>query len=365
MTTQSQPATGDPEQAASGLRKRFMQYFNWNGAEPEEKPLRLKKFEKLYDFLDSAQLEPTPEAYRLAWEYTYGANQKLCLAIDEIMDERGYLPLGDVYQLTEAHLNILDFSELTKLISNGTRVLRQGHKVIADNRGETRGYGKALEQEIEQLDGNENHLKKLLNLTTVMIKKSQLAEQQLKEAEENVVAMRKKLDDATQKAETDQLTGLPNRWAFEDVLKEALVQSKQNFEPLTVAFIDIDHFKLINDAHGHDVGDRVLKRVAQALDSMSNKRCHIARHGGEEFVTLFIDKTPQQVFDIVDKTRAELAEQNFTNRETEEPIGTVTFSAGIAALGGDGDPRAMLRRADAALYLAKENGRNQVVIDES
>ncbi|MEM1132264.1 MAG: GGDEF domain-containing protein [Pseudomonadota bacterium] len=368
MTKHSHSQFDNAEPSAPGLGRRVIEYFGWKDAPPEEKPLRLKKLEAIYDFLDSAQLDPTPEAYRLAWEYLYGANQKLCMEIDALMEDRGTVPLGSVYELTAQHLNIFDFSELTKLINSGTQVLRQGHKVIADSRGDNRNYSKALKQEMEQIDqpaGSDNHLTRLFSLTNAMIKKSQDAERQLKEAESNVVKMRKKLDDATQKAETDQLTGLPNRWAFEDVLKEAVAQSKKNFEPLTVAFIDIDHFKVINDSYGHDVGDRVLKRVAGILNSMSDERCHLARHGGEEFVTLFSDKTPQQVFDIVDKTRDELASQNFTIRETEEQIGTVSFSAGIATLGSDGDPRAMLRRADAALYYAKENGRNQVVIDKS
>ncbi|MEO1046242.1 MAG: GGDEF domain-containing protein [Pseudomonadota bacterium] len=368
MATQSQPAFGDQQQAPSSFGKKVKTYFGWNEAAPAEKSPRQQKVEKIYGFLEAAQLEPTPEAYRLGWEYHYGANQKLCLEIDAILEDRGTIPLGSVYELTEKHLNILDFSELTKLINSGSQVLRQGHKVISDNRGESRGYSTALKREIAQIEdldtGNES-LRNLLNLTDTMIKKSQEAERQLKEAESNVVNMRKKLDDANQKAETDQLTGLPNRWAFEAVLKDAVAQSKQYFEPLSVAFVDIDHFKVINDTHGHDVGDRVLKRVAETLDSMSDDQCHLARHGGEEFVILFADKTPQQAFEIVDSTRADLAGQTLTNRENDEPIGTVSFSAGIAALAGDGDPRAMLRRADAALYSAKESGRNQVIIDQS
>lgn len=368
MTAQSHGQFGNVPQSAPGLRKRVMALFGADGAKPEDKPVRLQKYEKVYAFLCDAQLEPTPEAYRLAWEYQFGANQKLCLAIDQLFEEHGHLPLSSVYSLTEEHLNVLDFSALNKLVSSGQTVLRQGHKVISENRDDNRGYSEALTEEleqIEQVDDGQGSLKKLLTLTDAMIKKSQEAERQLKEAESHVVQMRQKLDDATQKAETDQLTGLPNRWAFEDVLKNALAQSKQNFEPLTVAFIDIDHFKLINDNHGHEVGDRVLKRVAETLDGMSDHQCHLARHGGEEFVILFQDKTPQQVFDIVDGTRANLAKQELTNRDTEEPIGTVSFSAGVAALAGDGDPRSMLRRADTALYAAKESGRNQVVIDQS
>src|SRR3546814_4223188 len=78
-----------------------------------------------------------------------------------------------------------------------------------------------------------------------------------------------------------------NRRAFESTLREAAVRARDKGKSLSVAFCDIDHFKQINDVHGHDVGDRILKFVGKLLADISNDTCHVARHGGEEFVMLF------------------------------------------------------------------------------
>ena len=368
MQTQPYTQTEGSTQGAFNFRRWFLGFFNWIKREPKPKPLYNKKIVEVLDFLESAQLEPTPENYNFAWEYAYGASSQFCLAVDEIIDGHGRVTISSVEQLSEAYLDIWSSAKLSELISNGKRVLRNGHKIISDNRNENRDYSQALKQEVGKIDrtqGNQNQLTTLINLTNTIVKKSQEAERQLKEAETQIAEMRKKLNEVTQQAETDQLTGLPNRWAFEDYLKKALLRSKEAFVPLTVAFIDIDNFKLINDNHGHEAGDRILQRVAEYLDAMSDNKCHLARHGGEEFVVLFLDKPSRQVFEIIDNVRSELTEHNFMNRETNEEIGTVSFSAGIASLAGDGNPRLMLRRADAALYSAKENGRNQVVIDQS
>lgn len=370
MATQPHSQIDGPKQAAFNVSRWFIGSLTWikRQPEPETMPVYSQKIVEILAFLKTAELEPTPEAYKFAWEYKYGASLQFCLAVDEIIEGRGRVPVSSVRQLTETHLGVWDFSELSELVTGGKRALRNGHKIISDNRSDNRDYSHALEQEIGKIDqsqGSHSQLKALFNLTNTIVEKSQEAERQLKEAETQIAEMRKKLSDATQKAETDQLTGLPNRWAFEVHLKDALLRSKEAFEPLTVAFIDIDKFKLINDNHGHEAGDRVLKRVAQYLDGMSDGKCHVARHGGEEFVVLFLDKTSQQVFEIVDNVRSELSEHNFMNRDTNEAIGTVSFSAGIASLAGDGSPRLMLRRADTALYSAKKNGRNQVIIDQS
>ena len=368
MATQPHSQIDGHMQGAFNVSRWFLESFNWRKREPEPKPLYNQKIVEISGFLNSVRLEPTPEAYRLAWEYKYGESLQFCLAVDEIIESHGHVPISSIKQLTETYLDVWNSAELSELVTSSTRALRNGHKIITDNRNENRDYSHALEQEVGKIDhsqGNQGQLKALINLTNTIVEKSQEAQRQLKEAENQVSEMRKKLDDATQKAETDQLTGLPNRWAFENCLKDALLRSKEAFEPLTVAFIDIDKFKLINDNHGHEAGDRVLKRVAQYLDGMSDNKCHLARHGGEEFVVLFLDKTSQQVFEIIDSVRSELAAHNFMNRETNEAIGTVSFSAGIASLAGAGDPRLMLRRADAALYSAKQSGRNQVVIDSA
>src|SRR3546814_16509901 len=87
-------------------------------------------------------------------------------------------------------------------------------------------------------------------------------------------------------SDLDYLTGLPNRRAFELLLDRHHKEARAALEPLSVAFCDIDEFKKVNDLHGHEAGDRVIKAIADTLARISNDHCHVARHGGEEFVML-------------------------------------------------------------------------------
>jgi diguanylate cyclase len=177
--------------------------------------------------------------------------------------------------------------------------------------------------------------------------------------------MRKRLDEANAMAQSDQLTGLPNRWAFEQQFTAATIRSKEKFEPLAVAFLDIDHFKQVNDTHGHEAGDRVLQLVAKHLNSFTNGNCHLARHGGEEFVLVFEGMNASEAKILLDDAREKLAVKSLKNKETGETIGQVTFSGGIANFRPSEPNRQVLRNADAALYRAKHEGRNQILVFES
>ncbi|MCX7675965.1 MAG: diguanylate cyclase, partial [Alteraurantiacibacter sp.] len=102
--------------------------------------------------------------------------------------------------------------------------------------------------------------------------------------------------------------------------------------------------------------------VAKTLAQISGDRCHLARHGGEEFVLLFRGVSQEEAFEQLDRARAELASRKLINRRTEKPFGQVTFSGGIADVFAYPDPRLALAAADEALYAAKESGRNRIVL---
>ena len=119
------------------------------------------------------------------------------------------------------------------------------------------------------------------------------------------------------------------------------------------------------DTHAASVflaGDRVLKFVGTLLAKISDDKCHVARHGGEEFVMLFRGFTVAEAAKVVDDTRADLAERNLVDRKTGERMDHVTFSGGVADVFAFEEPRDALKAADRALYLAKEHGRNRVYI---
>jgi len=160
-------------------------------------------------------------------------------------------------------------------------------------------------------------------------------------------------------SETDCLTDIPNRLAFDRRLNENVATAKRNNEYLSLLMIDVDHFKGYNDKFGHDVGDLVLKDVARVIDqSLPRKTDLVARFGGEEFVVLLPETDVNSAFSLAEKIRKNV----FSLGGEDGPKGAdggVTVSVGVASLKGDAlDAMGLLKCADKELYLAKQAGRN-------
>jgi diguanylate cyclase len=229
----------------------------------------------------------------------------------------------------------------------------------------TSDYKGEIEQHVAGLagiDDAEQFLSTFTILAKAMLERTRKLEADMRQSENEAAKLRSSLEKAKHDADVDHLTGLPNRRAFETVLDREFREARAALEPLVVAFCDIDHFKRINDTHGHAAGDRVIRLIAEILAEISNDNCHVARHGGEEFVMLFRGLDTAATFEKLDDLREKLANRHFVNRATDEPLGQITFSTGIADVFDFPDPRAALRAADEALYAAKEGGRNQVRI---
>jgi len=221
--------------------------------------------------------------------------------------------------------------------------------------------------ELEQRVGRATQTPDSLNLADVLamahtiLDHSRKLETDIRTSEQETRNLRERLARAQRDAEIDHLTGLPNRRAFEAVFDRHYREAQADIEHLCVAFCDIDNFKQVNDNHGHETGDRIIQAVAETLDKLSNKKCHVARHGGEEFVLIFRGLTKAEARAKLDALRENFSERRFVNRKTDDPIGRVTFSGGVADVFAYASPRDALRAADEALYLAKEQGRNAVM----
>ncbi|WP_353230966.1 diguanylate cyclase [Novosphingobium sp.] len=201
----------------------------------------------------------------------------------------------------------------------------------------------------------------VLGMAQVILDHSHKLEQDIRTSEHEAKALRERLARAQHDADVDHLTGLPNRRAFEALFDRHYREAQTEIDHLCVAFCDIDNFKLVNDNHGHETGDRVIQAVAETLDRLSSQKCHVARHGGEEFVLLFRSLTKAEARERLDQVRETFSQRRFVNRKTDDPIGRVTFSGGVADVFAYAHPRDALRAADEALYLAKEQGRNAVM----
>jgi two-component system cell cycle response regulator len=158
---------------------------------------------------------------------------------------------------------------------------------------------------------------------------------------------------------TDGLTGLYNRRYLLPHLAALLETGKGASRPLSLLLLDIDHFKGVNDLHGHAAGDEVLVEFAQRLSRGLRGIDLAARLGGEEFVVALIDTRLDEALDIADRLRAAMADEPFPIPDSQTGL-TVTVSIGVAEARREDSPTSLLRRADAALYRAKRLGRNRV-----
>lgn len=165
-----------------------------------------------------------------------------------------------------------------------------------------------------------------------------------------------------EKASThDQLTGLPNRRLILERVTAAAVQSKQNGRPFSLAVIDVDDFKAINDQFGHNEGDRILVRIAHALTVRIRSLDVCARWGGEEFMLLLPGVPGPQALQIAERLRQEV--EKLLIKELHQSVKS-SISIGVAEHRLDDDSSETITRADHALYQAKRSGRNQVVLAE-
>jgi diguanylate cyclase (GGDEF)-like protein len=160
------------------------------------------------------------------------------------------------------------------------------------------------------------------------------------------------LDRLEQVARTDELTGLPNRRAWQEALPRELARARRAGEPVCVAMLDLDHFKQFNDLWGHQAGDRLLKQVAGAWSDELRASDLLARYGGEEFALLLPACDSEQAERIIERLRAVIPEHQ-------------TSSAGLASWDGAATASELIGCADDALYEAKRRGRNRVVRAEA
>jgi len=163
-----------------------------------------------------------------------------------------------------------------------------------------------------------------------------------------------------EKSIRDPLTGLYNRRFFEELLGKEFSRVKRSGQPVGLLFLDIDHFKRLNDTHGHQFGDLVLSKVAQCIETASRESDVVARFGGEEFIVLLTDATTGSAEIVAERIRSSVESLELEQNAVRAPV---TISIGAAFCDGpDDSPQALIGRADGMLYQSKESGRNCVSV---
>ena len=160
---------------------------------------------------------------------------------------------------------------------------------------------------------------------------------------------------------TDGLTQLYNRRHFERILAKIIEETKYSGREVSLCISDIDHFKFYNDTNGHLAGDRALRDIADILKRGVKGSDTVARYGGEEFVIIFPDTSRENTLHVCEELRKRIAETRFPH-ENLQPEKDLTMSFGVATFPADADNvEELVKKADFALYRAKESGRNKVI----
>ena len=206
----------------------------------------------------------------------------------------------------------------------------------------------------------EDALEEIKTLNEELNKRSQQLEIALASLDMKLFETARAKEEAERLAITDPLTGLFNRRFLEEKLSNELIRAKAHNNYLSIVMADIDHFKRINDAYGHKVGDEVLKALALILRANTRENDTVARYGGEEFVILLSNVSKYDAYRIAERIRFEIEDTSFEEIGVPEKI---TVSFGISCFPEDGeDAIDLLKKADQALYQAKSQGRNRVVV---
>ena len=335
---------------------------------PTGSPLRMVRARLLGDigdFLSAHDLDVNCFTLAVAHDYLTAADHQLVRRIDARVHASGPITVEWLEQAVKEQQGEDNGAATARLMEKLQSNLDEFGRTTHAAQNAATDYGSALETHVGQLSATGQPgamICELAGLARAMLNRTRELEREMARSDLQTRSLRRGLDQARRSAAEDHLTGLPNRRAFEQRLASEHALAQANGENLIVAFCDIDHFKRINDSHGHDAGDRVLRTVAQSLARISGDKCHIARHGGEEFAILFRGRTLHEAWELLDDTRAEMAERRLVNRATDQPFGKITYSGGLASVFAYADTRVALRAADLALYRAKDEGRNRILI---
>ncbi|KZX88580.1 GGDEF domain-containing protein [Qipengyuania flava] len=313
---------------------------------------------KPLEFLARHRLAATPQNYTLAYVALSDPGSPIGRAVAEIIAEGYRIKQDEADHILEAHGTTTFFGAYER--KNGELSAHLRHQTIkigelASSAADATGaLARELSEEATTLSGGGADS---TSIVARMIEHSLQAQARLTAAMDEVKTLREELEAARNDAQRDELTGLANRRAIDAHLAELAEKG----EPRVIALCDIDHFKSVNDRYGHGVGDRVIKLVASTLEDACTAQ-FVGRWGGEEFIVIMPSSDIAAVIKRLNQARQTLADTKFKLRETDEPMGLISFSGGVAlAVGGKQANVTALQQADKALYRAKDEGRNCIL----
>ncbi|QUD88161.1 GGDEF domain-containing protein [Phenylobacterium montanum] len=325
---------------------------------------------KVLEDMERRHIWPTALNYELWTHYVANPDGALAQEIERLLSIGEAITEGVSEQLAAAYLPKARLNEqirdagdqLTRELTAVAAAIKQAQRSSEQYGATLTSAGKSLDEDVGPED-----IRRLVDTLTTATKRVQRENRslakRLDESTAEVSRLREHLEQVRRDATTDALTNLANRKAFDDELARACAEAVEKREPLALAVIDIDHFKRFNDTWGHQTGDQVIRYVSSVIGRMAPPPRFAARYGGEEFAMIFPSERAAEVVRTLEEIREEVSSRALKRRSTNEDLGTITVSAGVAELKHGEKVDVLIERADQALYASKRNGRNQVTTD--
>jgi diguanylate cyclase len=309
-----------------------------------------------------------PMNYAIWYHYVAGTHGDLNEVIDALIRDQKPFDSDTTLHLYKTYICNASLELFEDINCNLQRLINQTTLSINATSEKASAADSSFNAKLTKLNAveNEENLKSIL--AEIIVETMQLSESsrilkdQLDITNKEMEQLRSELTYVREAANTDTLTGLLNRLAFDKALDE-LIESTAT-KSACLALLDIDHFKRVNDSYGHLVGDQVIRFVASLLKKYAAEHHRVARYGGEEMAVIMPDTTLAEAFKVIEQIRTVLDTSRLKHKSDAESLVKVTVSAGIASLQAADSAYTFTERADNALYHAKKTGRNKVVTDE-
>ncbi len=312
----------------------------------------------------------SPPNYEIWISHLAGANPELSHEIETRLQRGEQLSDQLSEELFERFFARTRLS--TQMIEASASIARELDEVLSSLRGagsQARGYAGELEGAAKRLENNadpqtlQRIVTELALATRQMAEHSQRLEAQMETSCRQVEALQSTLATVRIEALTDGLTGLANRRHFDEAIQSKILEAAENQTELCLVLCDIDHFKRINDTWGHQVGDHVIRFVAQHLKSSGKRDEVAARYGGEEFALLLPRTSLGEAEALSERMRSSIRDRKLSRRSTGEIIGQITVSFGVASYKSGDTSADLIARADRCLYASKQYGRDRVTVE--